>query len=64
MSGELLFSLRNLNFLNVIFKKSNVPLQEVNQVFIPLYDLTCTNYQHKHGHICDILKILFHHIII
>ena len=38
MSGELLFCLRTLNFLDVIFKESNVPLQIINQVLVPLYD--------------------------
>ena len=42
MSGELLFSLRTLNFLNVIFKKSNVPLQIINQVLVTLYDSLLT----------------------
>lgn len=45
MSGELLFSLRALNFLDVIFKESNVPLQIINQVLVSLYDFLLTCYR-------------------
>ena len=45
MSGELLFCLRTLNFLDVIFKESNVPLQIINQVLVPLYDFLLVCYR-------------------
>ena len=45
MFGGLLFSLCTLNFLDVIFKESNVPLQIVNQVLIPLYDFLLACYR-------------------
>ena len=45
MSGGLLFSLCTLNFLDVIFKESNVPLQIINQVLVPLYDLLLACYR-------------------
>ena len=44
MFGGLLFSLCSLNFLDVIFKESNVPLQIINQVLIPLYDFLLACY--------------------
>ena len=45
MSGELLFSPRTLNFLDVVFKESNVPLQIINQVLVSLYDFLLACYR-------------------
>ena len=45
MLRGLLFSLRTFNFLDVVFKESNVPLQIINQVLVSLYDFLLACYR-------------------